>query len=138
MVVDDRFSWSHHVDVVCDKLRAILAKIHIIRYKMPYKVLLNLYIALAESVISYGLTSYGRTFKTYLAKIFNLQLRLLKSIIPKPIKLRYIDNALGVFQFCGVLPVHEKVKVYLLTEQFENSDIKIPITHNIITRKITQ
>lgn len=34
------------------------------RYKMPYNTLNLLYLAMADSVISYGLYSYGRTFKT--------------------------------------------------------------------------
>ncbi|CAG9090589.1 unnamed protein product [Plutella xylostella] len=37
-----------------------------------------MYKALAASIISYGITSYGRTYKTHLEKIYTLQIRLLK------------------------------------------------------------
>lgn len=138
LIVDNRFNWQPHINAICDKLRAILAKFYIIKPKVPYKVLVKMYTALAESIITYGITSYGRTFKTYLDQIYNLQLRILKLILPKSLKIQFQDNYYNIFKHCNIIPVHEKVNMSLLIEQFNNSDILIPIEHKIITRKIIQ
>lgn len=138
LIVDNRLNWSAHIDSVCDKMRAILAKFYIIKNKMPFKILRTMYVAMAESIISYGITSYGRTFKTYIDKISILQIRLLKLIVPRNIKEQYKENIISIFEFCNILPIQDKVHMSLLIEQFNNTEIQIPVTHKTSTRKITQ
>ncbi|KAJ8721571.1 hypothetical protein PYW07_002346 [Mythimna separata] len=137
LVVDHRFNWGFHVDSVCDKLRAILAKFYILKYKIPLKILLNMYVALAESIVAYGITSYGRTFKSYTERISKLQVRLLKSIVPKKIKLKCKENVIELFKYCKVLPVQTRFNMAILIEQFNNKNIQKPISHKITTRSIT-
>lgn len=87
-----------------------------------------LYLALADSVISYGLSSYGRTYKTYLNNIYKLQIRLLKTIVPKKIKLKYQHDYSELFQYCHILPVQNMIKLSILKEEYNNiSKLK---THN--------
>jgi hypothetical protein len=86
LIIDHRLNWGPHVNYVCDKLRAILSKLSILKHKVPYRTLRLLYLALADSVIGYALGTYGRTFKTNMEKIYNLQIRILKTIVPKHIK----------------------------------------------------
>lgn len=138
LVVDDRFSWTFHVDSVCDKLRAVLAKFYILKSKVPFKILLSMYNALAESIIAYGITSYGRTFKSYTEKISKLQVRLLKLIVPRKIKHQFKDNVIELFKYCKVLPIQIKLNMSLLIEQYNNKNIQIPISHKTITRNITK
>lgn len=140
LIVDDRFNWGNHIDSICDKLRAMLAKFAIIKYKVPFKILLNLYNALAESIISYGITSYGRTFKTYIDKIYNLQLRLLKIIIPNNVRKKLYDgdDVTGFFKYCKILPVHTKMRKLLLIEQFTNKNLQVKFNHRIATRLAAQ
>ncbi|KAI5637715.1 reverse transcriptase (RNA-dependent DNA polymerase) domain-containing protein [Phthorimaea operculella] len=73
LIIDNRFNWGVHIEHVCNKLRDILAKFYVINNRIPFSVKLAMYNALAESVISYGLSSYGRTFDTYLNEIYKLQ-----------------------------------------------------------------
>lgn len=44
---------------------------------------------LAESIVSYGLSSNGRTFKIYMDRIYSHQIRILKQIIPFKIKEKF-------------------------------------------------
>lgn len=135
LTIDHRFNWSGHIDVVCNKLRAILAKFSILKYKIPLSVLLEIYTALADSIISYGLSSYGRTFPSYLVKIYNLQLRILKVIIPKKLKEKFKFNEAALFEFCKTHPVHIKVKKLLIIENyFKFNEF---VMHSKLTRQIT-
>ncbi|KAF9818194.1 hypothetical protein SFRURICE_003935 [Spodoptera frugiperda] len=138
LIVDDRFSWSFHIDLVCERLRAILAKFYILKPKVPFKTLLNMYIALAESIIAYGITSYGRTFKTYVDRIYKLQVRFLRLMVPCKISVKCKNNVLELFKYCKILPAQLRFEQAFLTEQHNNKDIQKPISHKIITRSITK
>lgn len=135
LIIDDRLKWTEHINMVCDKLKAILSKFAIIKYKIPYTILLNLYKALGESIIGYGLSSYGLTSKSHLDRIYELQLRLLKTIVPTKVKDRFVNNYYGLFFFCKVLPVHQKVKYCLLTEQYFNKDLQVTFSGELKTRQ---
>lgn len=117
LVIDDRFCWKPHIEHVCAKLRSISSKLLVLKYKMPYKVLRLLYMALADSVISYGISSYGRTFATYLHDIYKLQRKMLKIIVPRYIKKRFENDDRGLFGYCRVINVYDRVKFNLLTEE---------------------
>lgn len=141
LIIDNRFNWSQQVESICVKLRALIAKFAILQYKVPFPILLNMYKALVESIVSYGITSYGRTFKTYLDKIYNLQLRILKIIIPNKTKQKLYKkdyNHIELFKFCKILPIHTKIKMLIIIEQYHNKQVQININHKTITRKITQ
>lgn len=137
LVIDDRFKWKSHIEYICNKLRAILAKFQILRYKIPYHILRSMYLALPESIVSYGLTSYGRTYKTYIDQIYDLQIRLLKTIVPHKIKKEYSDNYHGLFKYCKIMPIQEKIQYLLLVEQAEKLNTYPAIQHNITTRQIS-
>lgn len=138
LVIDDRFNWAKHVNKVCDKLRAILANFYIIKNRVTFPVLLTMYKALVESIVSYGLSSYGRTFKTYVEQIYNLQYRLLKLIVPRKIKQKYKNNPMGLFKYCEVLPIQDKIDFCLLNEQFFRTEIQNDIKYTIITKSMTK
>ncbi|XP_047508137.1 uncharacterized protein LOC125051677 isoform X1 [Pieris napi] len=130
LVIDDRMSWKMHINSVCERLRAILAKFTIIKNKIPLNTLLLLYKALAESIITYGLSSYGRTCKTYLNQIFSLQIRILKAIAPYKIKSQYKEDYRKLFAFFKIIPIQEKVQLALLNENyFTDNYLKTTKTH---------
>lgn len=118
--IDHRFNWGPHIEHVCNKLRSILSKLCVLRHKVPYNTLRLLYMSLADSVISYGLASYGRTFKTSLNHIYNLQLRLLKAIVPAKIKYKYKNNYENLFNYCKVMNVFDKLDLAIVIQYNEN------------------
>lgn len=134
LIFDDRLKWTDHINHICDKLRAILAKIKIVKQKIPYLTLLQLYKALGETTIHYGLSSYGRTCKSHLDPIYALQLRILKSIVPPKIKNKYKNNYHELFYHCKVIPVHYHVQYSLLIENFFNTTYQKKIHRQKQTR----
>jgi hypothetical protein len=120
LIIDDRLKWNEHVNYVCDKLRAMLAKFSIVKQKIPYSTLLQLYKALGETIINYCISSYGRTCKTNLDPIYKLQLRILKTIVPIKIKNKFKDKDNELFYHCRILPIYDQIKVNLLVENFFN------------------
>lgn len=63
------------------------------------------------------LLRYGHTFKCYLDKMLNLQLWILKTIVPKNIKSQLLDNKAEIFKYCKIVLIHEKIKFNILVEQ---------------------
>lgn len=127
LIIDKHFKWGPHIEVVSDKLRSINAKLSILKYKLPFFTLRLLYLALADSIISYGLCSYGRTYRTYLNRIYKLQLSILKNIVPNNIRRMYKDDENGLFEYCKVMSVYEKVNMSIILDKFDkiNSLTKI-------------
>lgn len=37
LIIDNNFNWKPHIEHICNKLRAIMSRLHIIKYKLPYK-----------------------------------------------------------------------------------------------------
>lgn len=139
LVIDHHINWKHHINHVCDKLRIMLAKFSLIKGKIPFTTLLLLYISLAESTIAYGLSSYGRTYKSHLDKIYSLQLRLLKKIVPEKIKYKFKSDYTKLFKFCKILPLQEKVYKTLLVEYFFDEKLRTQknyATNQLLTRNM--
>lgn len=136
--IDNKFNWFNHVEHVCNKLRQFLANIIILKNRIPYKVKIMLYNSLAESYIQYGLCSYGRTFTTYLNKIYDLQIRILKNIVPNKIRNKYSDDHSGLFKHCNVLPVHIQVKLSILKKLFFIAINQPPTVHPVYTRAVAR
>lgn len=94
-----------------------------------------MYYALVDSLLSYGLASYGRTFKTYLDKIKALQIRFMKLMVDKKTKIKCkSSNYEQLFLECKMLPVHEKVVLTLALEQLCNDEFKNVVSNQRLTR----
>lgn len=136
--VDRNMNWKTQVDTVCTKLRAVLSKFYILKAPLSRKTLRIIYFALAESLLSYGLYTYGRTFKTYLESIKSLQIRFMKFFVNPKTKLECKDNYNKLFAVCRVLPVHEKVRYLVVLEQFLNDQFKQHVQNTYNTKSVRQ
>ncbi|CAK1586673.1 unnamed protein product [Parnassius mnemosyne] len=111
--VDTNFSWSSHVDYICNKLRLLLSKFYHLSFKVPSATLKCLYFSLVDSILGYALDSYGLTFKIYIDKLEALQIRFLKLLVNKKTKDICKGDYTKLFKICKILPVSLKHK-YLL------------------------
>lgn len=136
--IDSKFNWCNHIEYVCNKLRQFLANIIILKNRIPFKVKLMLYNSLAESYIQYGLDSYGRTYKTYLNKIYDIQLRILKNIVSVKVRNQFRDDHTGLFKHCKVLPIHSQVKFILLKKMFFSTNNQPQPVHSVYTRSVAR
>ena len=73
VLIDKNLSWKFHIDVVATKISKIVGLIAKIRHFTPRRVLLNIYQALIQSYLTYGLVSWGQSSKANLNKILTLQ-----------------------------------------------------------------
>lgn len=124
LTINNNFSWRCQVDNVCNKLRLILSKLQHLQFIVNKGIMYLLYYALADSVISYGLGAYGLTFPSYLDKIKNLQIRLLKLLVDEKVKKSLNKEYDKLFKICKILPIESKVKITILCEQFHDNKHK--------------
>jgi hypothetical protein len=135
LIIDTHFNWGPHINRVCNKLRSILAKLAILKYKLPYNILRMLYMSLAQSVIGYGLSSYGRTFKTYIDKIYRVQTSLIKTIIPNSVKKKHLGQE-ELFKYCKIINIYNHIKIEIVSEEMDNLKSLIKTTRREHLRKL--
>lgn len=135
LTINTNFTWKTHVQNVCEKLRAVLVKFHHLSFLTNRATLYMLYYGLVDSILSYGLSSYGRTFRTYLDKIRSLQIRFMKNMVDKSVKDKCRNNYDLLFIKCKILPVHERVSVLIALEDFVKNDFKRGTDHPLLHRK---
>ncbi|KAG7306799.1 hypothetical protein JYU34_008239 [Plutella xylostella] len=64
-----------------------------------------------------SISSYGRTFSSNIQLSYNIQLRLLKLIAPTRIKIQFEGDDAGLFRYCKVICVHNKIKIATIFEE---------------------
>lgn len=134
LLVDCHFSWKLQVNDVCSKLQSVLGKFFHLSGIINRKTMYMLYYALADSIITYCLSSYGLTFKTYLDRIKQLQIRLLKYLVTKKTKLKCKPHYEKLFKICKIIPVHMKVEYLIAIEQFHINKYKDTRSHKYSTK----
>lgn len=120
LVIDSTFNWGPHIGHICNKLRSILCKLSLLKCKLPFNTLRMLYMSLAESILSYSLSSYGRTYKTYLDNIYKIQLSMVKTIVPNSIRNKYKHDEENLFRYCKIINVHDKFRMMLICDEISN------------------
>ncbi|CAK1597320.1 unnamed protein product [Parnassius mnemosyne] len=138
LIIDSKFNWRPHVIHICNKLRAILCNLTILKHKIPYQTLRLLYLALANSIINYGLSSYGRTFKTYIQEIYKIQLKILKAIVPSYVKQLYRHDDSNLFKYCNTLNVYEETKLAVICEEWEQLSKLKKYSRPVTLRKLNR
>ena len=73
VVIDNKLSWSAHIQYLVKKLRSAAALLSRIRHSVPVEHYLKLYHALFESHLSYGISVWGGVPKTKINEIFTVQ-----------------------------------------------------------------
>ncbi|CAH2088033.1 unnamed protein product [Euphydryas editha] len=136
--IDEYFSWSEHINFICDKLRAILYKFYYLSYKVPTSTLRLLYTSLVESIVDYALDCYGLTFKTYIEKIEKMQIKFLKLLVNNKVKNKYKNDYKKIFKFCNILPVSIKHKYLLVINNHYSSGDHNPLLTKVINTHNTR
>jgi len=73
VIIDDKLNWSAHILYLTKKLRSAAAVLCRIRHSIPNENYKNIYYALFESHLTYGITVWGGVCKTKMEKIFLIQ-----------------------------------------------------------------
>lgn len=84
VMVDQRLSWHYHIELILCRIRKLMWTFKILRYVAPNDVLRQIYITLAQSVITYCLPIWGGASKIKFLDVERSQRSLLKLIYFKP------------------------------------------------------
>lgn len=82
--IDRYMKWDTHIQHTCKKIRMLLSKFKYLSTILTFQQMRILYLALVESHIRYGLTSWGSALKTHMYPLEILQKRFLKIILKRP------------------------------------------------------
>jgi len=86
VMVDCHLRWDQHVNQTVSRLRKTMFLFRKIRDFLPEFFLRNLYFAFVQSILNYGLLSYGSATKTLLNKLLVLQKIIIKIYRKKPMR----------------------------------------------------
>jgi hypothetical protein len=124
LTIDKHFTWKPHINTLCKKMRSCAFQLYNLKYILPFSLLRSVYIALTESIITYGILAWGNATKTHIQQITLLQTKILRRMIPDD-KREVIKSVAGIYEFCRVLPVNliYEFRLYLqfyFTDTFRN------------------
>lgn len=113
--IDECFKWEPHVDSLCRRLRSSTFGLYSLSRIVTKKTLITVYKAMVESVLRYGLLSFGEATETNLGRVRNIQKSMLK-IIHGKVEIRKPN----LFKFYEVLPIEKLFFfVFILTYFFK-------------------
>lgn len=86
VIIDKTLAWKPHIDHITSRTRKLLYVFRKLRSILDHSTLKVVYMSLAQSVLSYCVTSWGAAAKTHMLKIERAQRAVLKVMIRKPIR----------------------------------------------------
>ncbi|KAJ0179100.1 hypothetical protein K1T71_004812 [Dendrolimus kikuchii] len=103
VLLDDKLTWCSHINKLTTQTRKLIYIFKKLRNVADQSLLRTVYLSLAQSVLSYCITSWGGARKSHLIKLERAQRILLKTIKSKPY--RYPTGKL--YSECNVLTVRK-------------------------------
>ena len=61
IIIDRHLSWNDQISDICQRLRPKIGIFECLRYFIPFNALINVYKAIIQSTIDYGLSIWGST-----------------------------------------------------------------------------
>src|SRR5215813_13066958 len=86
VILDDRLTWKPHVNQISKKLSTGISFLTKVCSVFPCNILKYIYRSFVECYITYGIESWGSTYKTTLKPVYILQkraMRIIHNIPPK-------------------------------------------------------
>lgn len=83
IIMDKNLKWCEHIDQLNKKLRKLISYFYKLRDIFPLQILKTVYLALAESILRYGICFWGGAFPTNLEILNVTQHFLLKILLRK-------------------------------------------------------
>lgn len=133
MYFDQCLTWQSHVKHICNKLRSIAAMMYHLRGRAPFKVKLTVYKALAESLLSYGITLYGTCSENKKQEINRVIRKIVKSITYGTAL-----DSVGTkekYQALGILPMKELFKCVVLKNHYFTKEFRVAVRKSVALRK---
>jgi Reverse transcriptase (RNA-dependent DNA polymerase) len=132
--IDKHFTWRPHIDDLCKRLRHCAFSLYKLKYIFPFEIIRTVYLALVESLISYGLLCWGTASKSHIRKIVSIQNRIITIITPDYVRQKLHYNVAQYYNYCNFLPVTELFTYNLLIKHYYDTQFKTHEDHSANTR----
>ena len=103
VLLDSGLSWKHHIAELSKKLARIVGIFYKVRHLIPLETFKILFYSLFYSFVSYGITVWGLTHKSYLDPIIIAQNKILRVMTFSEIN----AHTAPLFSQLGILKVHD-------------------------------
>lgn len=123
ITIDCHFLWEPHINILRSKLRGSLFALACLQCKAPYSVQKQVYHALIESRLRYGVLAWGGAAQTHIDKLQRIQDSAVKML-----SRRSPTSA-------EVLNVRQIFKLSIAVEYYEDTNFRTPRTHPFCTRR---
>lgn len=130
LVVDRNLRWTDHIHALSKRIRKLMCIFKKIKHINDNKIIKMTYFALCESIISYGIVSWGGTDKSRLIKVERAQRGVLKVAFSK--KFRY--PTIKLYEESNVLTVRQLYIKYLVLRQ--NTYAKLDVSTKRLQHKV--
>lgn len=139
VMIDQKLNWHSHIDLVSSRLRKLIWIFKDLRHIVDKKLLNEIYVALAQSIIVYCITLWGGALKTKFLEVERAQRALLKVMYFK--KRRFPTQSLYLYAdllsvrklyvICAVLKKHKSLGFFPDQEMRRRKDkvVQIPFVH---------
>ena len=110
VLMDEHLSWKFHITELTKKLSRTTGIFFKIRHYLPLDILKNLYYSIFSSFLSYGSSTWGLSYDTYLAPLFLLQKKVLRSISFQPL----LSSSTPIFHSLKILKLNDMINHEIL------------------------
>jgi hypothetical protein len=86
ITIDDRLQWSPHIRILSNRIRKLIFVFKSLRLVADDKLLLQTFNALCQSIVTYGICSWGGACKTYMIDAERAQRAVLKVLFYLPFR----------------------------------------------------
>ena len=132
--IDKHFTWRSHVNTICKRLRTCAYNFYTLSQILPMKVTKIVYTALVESIISYGILAWGNASIVHLQKIFMLQKKIIKNIVPCHLKHKLQFDTNLFFKELQILNIFDIYRYKIIIKYYYSTDHKFLYEHDKATR----
>ena len=121
VIISEKLTWNAHIKYLTNKLSKITGSLFKLRNIIPSKMLRNIYYALVNSQINYGITLWGSMGSTSrLSSLFSAQKKCIRKLYRvKRISKNIPGHTKATFNNNSILTVHNLYYVNILTETFK-------------------
>jgi hypothetical protein len=122
--IDRHFTWKNQTEQLCRRLRSVAFCLYKLKSSgCPLGLLRTVYMALGESLISYGLLAWGSASDDKIKKVSRIQNKLIKIIFDYQKKRK--ENYNDMYQQLNLLPIDSLFQYKLITKFYFDDTHKI-------------
>lgn len=133
IIVDNNFKWDKQVIKICNQLRCLASNFYKLKFVLPRCTLKLIYHSMVESILRYGIRTWGHSSIINIKFIQNLQTSIIKKIV-KPSIYKQRNNLKLLYGSEGLLPIKGLLWYIIIMDNSGESTYKKLLVHSHTTR----